>query len=67
LKIFDLMGREIRTLVDTKKEAGCHHVVWDGKNGHENNMSSGVYFCQMNVRSEEQIIFRATGKLIFIK
>ena len=40
VRIHDLQGREVATLVNESKEPGYHHVDWDG--GHE---KSGVYLC----------------------
>ncbi|MDI6804812.1 MAG: T9SS type A sorting domain-containing protein [Bacteroidota bacterium] len=39
LKVYDVLGREVATLVDEFKEAGYHEVAIDGT-----NYSSGIYF-----------------------
>ena len=39
LDIFNILGRRVATLVDSKMEAGYHSVVWNGV-----SLSSGVYF-----------------------
>jgi len=44
LKLFDLLGREIRVLVDGLKEGGFHEVSLDGS-----QLASGVYFYRMQV------------------
>lgn len=44
LKVFDILGREIVTLVDEKLSAGEHRVTFDGE-----NLPSGVYFYQLQV------------------
>ena len=45
LKIFDIMGRSVRTLVNEYKESGRsdYKVVWDGKNDHGQQVSAGLY------------------------
>jgi photosystem II stability/assembly factor-like uncharacterized protein len=42
LKIFDLLGREVRTLVDEHKMSGSYSVVFDAA-----GLSSGIYFYQL--------------------
>lgn len=57
LKIYDLLGNEVITLVNENKEAGNHKVMFDGS-----VLSSGVYFYIMHFG--ERIISR---KMLFIK
>ncbi|MEW5797565.1 MAG: T9SS type A sorting domain-containing protein [Bacteroidota bacterium] len=42
LKIFDLLGREVATLVNEQKRPGSYEVTWDAK-----HISSGVYFYRL--------------------
>jgi hypothetical protein len=42
LKVFDLLGREVATLVDGEKDAGEHTVVYDAK-----GLASGIYFYRL--------------------
>jgi hypothetical protein len=44
LVIFDLLGRQIRTLVDGIVAAGPQSVSWDGRDTQGKTVSSGVYF-----------------------
>ena len=44
LRIFDVSGRLIRTLVDEKRPAGPHSVRWDGRDETGKAVPSGVYF-----------------------
>jgi len=43
LKIYNLLGQEVRTLVNENHEAGFHTVYWDGKNNNGDLVASGVY------------------------
>jgi len=54
LKVYDILGREIKTLVDENKTAGEYSVTWDGKDKTGNEVSSGIYF--YNIRFGEKSI-----------
>jgi hypothetical protein len=43
LKIFNLLGQEVRTLVNARQEAGFKTVVWDGLNNAGARVASGIY------------------------
>ena len=48
-RIYDTNGQLIRTLVDGYESAGRKSIIWDGTNDTDNLVSSGIYFCRMNV------------------
>ncbi|MBU1947093.1 MAG: right-handed parallel beta-helix repeat-containing protein, partial [Candidatus Eisenbacteria bacterium] len=54
LSIYDAGGRLVRRLVDTEQSAGIHSVAWDGRNLAGARVTSGVYFCRLDLlgRSE---------------
>ncbi len=54
LRVFDVGGREVRTLVDGEFPAGAHSVVWDGTDG-AHRVASGVYFYQLSSGAESAI------------
>jgi FtsP/CotA-like multicopper oxidase with cupredoxin domain len=43
LKIYNRIGQEVRTLVNSGYQAGSHNVVWDGKNNRGKSVASGMY------------------------
>jgi hypothetical protein len=47
LVIYNILGQQIRTLVDTPMMAGRYSVVWDGRNQSGTTLSSGVYFYRL--------------------
>lgn len=57
VKVYDLVGREVVTLVDDRLDAGTYEVKFDA-----GNLTSGIYFYQL--KSEK---FSDTKKLILIK
>jgi hypothetical protein len=57
LKVYDLIGREIKTLVNERQNAGQHSMTFDGS-----NYPSGVYFYRLQAGTYSQ-----TKKLIELK
>jgi len=57
LKVFDLLGREVATLVDEYKPAGSYEVQFEGS-----SLSSGIYFYRLKARE-----FNSTKKLVLNK
>ena len=47
IRIFNIRGQIVKTLVDEDKSPGYYSIVWDGTNDSGDEVSSGVYFCQM--------------------
>ena len=43
VKIYNLQGRWVRTLVNENKEAGFHEIVWDARDEAGKDVSSGLY------------------------
>ncbi len=52
LRVFNLLGQEIRTLVDEQRQAGEWTVQWDGRNQSGGSVGSGIYIVKLLV--EEQ-------------
>ncbi|NOY78462.1 MAG: T9SS type A sorting domain-containing protein, partial [Calditrichaeota bacterium] len=47
IMIFNLMGQRVRSLVQTRQEAGFYRIRWDGTNDARQALPNGVYFCLM--------------------
>jgi hypothetical protein len=47
LRIFDVTGRVVRTLVDGHYDAGVHGVAWDTRTDARNEVASGMYFYRL--------------------
>lgn len=47
IKLYDVTGREVRTLLDRFEEPGLRHIPFDGRDGEGYLLSKGVYFCRM--------------------
>ncbi len=59
LEIFDVLGRKVETLVNTKQSAGTYSFTFSAANL---NLSSGVYFYRLNTGE-----FTATKKMLLTK
>ena len=62
LKIFNMMGQELRTLVDEQRPAGIHLVRWDAKDDRGMDMPAGLYLYRIVAGS-----FIDTKKLLLVK
>ena len=57
LKVFDVLGREVATLVDEKENVGSYSVRFDGS-----RLASGVYFYQLRSAG-----FASIKKMLMVK
>ncbi len=48
LKIFNILGREVRTLANKRFQAGQHTLVWNGKDKQGKPVASGIYFYRIS-------------------
>ncbi len=63
LKIYDALGREVKTLINDEEESpGTHSVVWNGTDRQGDCVSSGVYFYQLTTDEGTQ-----TKKAVYLK
>lgn len=62
LVIYDLLGREVRTLVNETLNAGTYEKTWDGKNNFGSQVASGIYIYRIQSGS-----FVSTKKMMLLK
>ncbi len=63
LKIYDMTGREVRTLLNSEERpVGASEVVWDGRNSAGQTVASGVYFYTLSWGN-----FFKTNKMTLVK
>ena len=62
LKIYDVLGNKIRTLVNAKQIAGRKTVIWNGRNDEGDRVGSGMYFYELAAENTVQV-----KKMILIK
>ncbi len=64
LIIYNILGQEVRTLVDEEKGPGRYSLLWDGKDSGGNPVASGVYLCRLEVKGQR---IEEVRKLLLVK
>jgi hypothetical protein len=62
LKIYDVNGNIVKTLISDEKVAGYHTVLWNGKNDIGENVVNGIYFYVIKAGNYNKV-----GKMILIR
>jgi flagellar hook assembly protein FlgD len=62
LKVYDVDGRLVRTLVSVVQGPGSFSVEWTGRNDNGEPVASGVYFYKLQAGS-----FVDAKKMVFLK
>jgi len=55
MKIYNIRGQEVKTLVDNVKQAGYHSVVWNGLDNNDKPVASGVYYYRIETKSYNEV------------
>jgi len=62
LEIYNVLGKKIKTLVNTIQQAEMKSVNWDGLDDNGKNVTSGVYLCRLEVGD-----FVSVKKMMFLQ
>jgi len=62
IRIYDILGRLVRTLADENQTAGYKSVTWDGNNENGYSVSSGLYICELRAGT-----FTGRKKMVVIR
>ena len=61
-KIYNMLGQEIRYLLNEHQTAGHKSITWDGKDDRGNRVSSDVYIYRLqtggNVQSKQMLLLK---------
>ena len=60
--IYDMLGRQVKSLINQTQDAGFKSVIWDATNNEGNPVSAGIYLYQIQVGE-----FRQTKKMVLLK
>ncbi len=69
LKIYDILGNEVKTFFVSSQSAGTQNIVWNGTNNYNEHISSGIYIYRFKAVSREgkNEVFVKSAKLIMLK
>ena len=62
LRVFDVQGRLVRTLIDEVHEPGRYSAAWDGRNNRGRRVASGVYFYRITTP-----VWSQSRKMVILK
>lgn len=62
LRIYNLLGQQVRTLLEAPLAPGFHRATWNGKDDGNHPVSSGIYFCVLRAGP-----FVGTRKMVLLK
>ncbi len=62
IKIYDVLGRLVKVLVDNHQSAGTYSVIWDATDMHTRPVASGVYFYTLQAGD-----FKMTKKMMLMR
>ena len=55
LKVYNILGQEVVTLVAERKSAGTHTVLWDSRDKNGTNLASGIYLYRFKTENDSEI------------
>ncbi len=67
LKIYDLLGKEVRSLINNMQQPGAYKLIWDGKNNSGQIIASGTYLLKLTVSAGGKTLFENNQKLTLLK
>ena len=68
LKIFNILGQEVKTLINQISKAGFYNIQWDGKDNLNQRVASGIYIYSFYAKSlDGEQNFSKVMKMILIK
>ncbi len=56
LAVYNMLGQEMRVLVNGVRSAGSHEVTWDGRDSNGIPLASGIYFARLQTESTTLVI-----------
>jgi flagellar hook assembly protein FlgD len=67
VKIYDILGREVLTLLDNTITTGKQSIYWNGSNSNGEKVPSGVYLARLEMKAKNKKAEAVTIKLLLLK
>lgn len=67
IAVYDILGRQISTLVNEQLTAGFYNVTWNGTDASGSTVGSGVYYIRMTAKVQGDDAFSAVQKVVLMK
>jgi hypothetical protein len=62
LRVYNILGQQVCTLIEADLDAGVHTVVWDGRDAAGREMASGIFFYKLMAST-----YSAVRKMVLLK
>ncbi|MBN1186147.1 MAG: hypothetical protein JXB49_27960 [Bacteroidales bacterium] len=62
IMVYNILGQRVRTLADDERQPGAYEIIWDGRDNHGTQVSSGSYFLRFEAGE-----FKTTKSLTVIR
>ena len=74
LRVFNILGQRVITLVNEKKKPGSYRVTWDLRGVNRENLPNGIYFYRITVGAIHELplrsrsdVFTSTKKMVILR
>ncbi len=55
LKIYNILGQEVKNLLNDNLQSGLHSIVWNGTDNNGKTLENGIYFYKLKLKSERKV------------
>lgn len=67
VRVYDELGREVKTLIASHQTAPGHRIVWDGNDASGNPVASGLYVYRLSATNANGKVFTDSKKMMLLK
>jgi hypothetical protein len=67
LRVYDVQGREVRSLATGCVDRGRYDIEWDGRDSFGNRLAPGIYICRLEASGRQGVATSVTRKIVLIR